>query len=51
MRMRDGYVAFAEGSFEFTLSCDLREYDKHRLAFAWLLNSFRLQAEPVKKEP
>jgi len=51
MRIRDGFISFPEGSFEFTLSCDLREYDKHRLAFAGLLNSFRLQAEPVKKEP
>jgi hypothetical protein len=49
MRIRDGYVAFAEGSFEFTLSCDLREYDKQRVSFAGLLNSFRLQAEHAKK--
>jgi hypothetical protein len=51
MRIRNGYVSFPEGSFEFTLSCDSREYDKHRLAFAWLLNSFLLQPEPVKKDP
>jgi len=50
MRIRDGYLAFPEGSFEFTLSCDLREYDKNRLSFAWLLNSFRLQAQPVIKK-
>ncbi len=51
MRMRDAYVSFAEGSFEFTLSCDVREYDRNRISFAWLLNSFRLQAEPAKKNP
>jgi hypothetical protein len=51
MRMRVGYVAFKEGSFEFILSCDNREYDQHRLSFAWLLNSFRLQAEPAIKNP
>jgi len=49
MRIRDAYLAFPEGSFEFTLSCDLREYDKHRLSFAWLLNSFRLRTEPPIK--
>jgi hypothetical protein len=51
MRLRDAYVSFAEGSFEFTLSCDVRDYDKNRLSFAWLLNSFRLQAEPARKNP
>jgi hypothetical protein len=50
MRIRDGYLAFPEGSFEFTMSCDLREYDKNRLSFAWLLNSFRLQAQSVIKK-
>jgi len=51
IRMRDAYVAFPEGSFEFTLSCDAQDYDKNRLLFSWLLNSFRLQAEPAKKNP
>jgi len=50
MRIRDGYLAFPEGSFEFTLLCDLREYDKNRLSFAWLLNSFRLQPQSVTKK-
>jgi hypothetical protein len=50
VRIRDAYLAFPEGSFEFTLSCDLREYDKNRLSFAWLLNSFRLQAQPAMKK-
>jgi hypothetical protein len=49
MRMRDGFISFTEGSFEFTLSCDVREYDQNRLSFAWLLNSFRLQPEPAKR--
>lgn len=51
MRIRDGYIALDGGSVEFTLSCDLREYDKHRLSFAWLLNSFRLRVEPAIKNP
>ncbi|HEY3864386.1 MAG TPA: hypothetical protein VGO59_21140 [Verrucomicrobiae bacterium] len=51
MRMRDAYIPFADGSFEFTFSCDLREYDTHRLDFAWLLNSFRLQAQPAMNNP
>jgi hypothetical protein len=51
LRMRDAYVSFAEGSFEFTLSCNVRDYDKNRLSFAWLLNSFRLQSESAKKNP
>jgi hypothetical protein len=51
MRIRDGFISFPEGSFEFTLSCDLRDYDQNRLSFAWLLNSFRLQAEPARKNP
>jgi len=48
MRIRDGFISFPEGSFEFTLSCDVREYDQNRLSFAWLLNSFHLQTEPAK---
>jgi hypothetical protein len=48
MRLRDGYVSFGEGNFEFTLLCDDRDYDKNRLSFAWLLNSFRLQPQSAK---
>jgi hypothetical protein len=51
IRIRDAYVAFPEGSFEFTLSCDSQDYDKNQLSFSWLLNSFRLQSEPAKKNP
>jgi hypothetical protein len=51
MRIRDGYVSFPEGSFEFTLSCDARDYDKNRLSFAWLLNSFRLQPQTATTNP
>jgi hypothetical protein len=51
LRMRDAYVSTPAGSFEFTLSCDLADYDKARLSFAWLLNSFRSAAEAAKKEP
>jgi hypothetical protein len=51
MRIRDGFVSFPEGSFEFTLSCDSRDYDKNRLSFGWLLNSFRLQSQSGKTNP
>ena len=51
LRTRDAYISTPEGSFEFTLSCDLADYDKARLSFAWLLNSFRSAAESAKKEP
>lgn len=51
IRMRDGFISFPKGSFEFTLSCDARDYDQNRLSYAWLLNSFRLQAEPARKDP
>jgi hypothetical protein len=51
MRIRDGYISFPEGSFEFTLSCDAKEYDKNRLSFAWLLNSFRLQTPSATTNP
>jgi hypothetical protein len=51
MRLRDGFISFPKGSFEFTLSCDVRDYDQNRLSYAWLLNSFRLQAEPARKDP
>jgi hypothetical protein len=51
MRIRDGFISFPEGSFEFTLSCDVRDYDQNRLSFAWLLNSFHLQVEPARKNP
>jgi hypothetical protein len=50
MRIRDGFISFPEGSFEFTLSCDLRDYDANRLSFAWLLNSFQLQEDPARKK-
>ncbi len=51
IRIKDAYLSFAGGSFEFTLQCDSRDYDKNRLSFAWLLNSFRLQAEAgIKQE-
>jgi hypothetical protein len=50
MRIRDGFISFREGSFEFTLSCDVREYDQNRLSFAWLLNSFHLQTETAKQD-
>jgi hypothetical protein len=51
IRIRDGFISFPKGSFEFTLTCDVRDYDQNRLRYAWLLNSFRLQAEPARKDP
>jgi hypothetical protein len=51
IRIRDGFLSFPEGSFEFTLSCDSREYDKNRLSYAWLLNSFRLQSQSANTNP
>jgi hypothetical protein len=51
IRIRDGFVSVPEGSFEFTLSCDLKDYDKNRLSFAWLLNSFRLQTSSATTTP
>ena len=50
MRIKDAYLPFADGSFEFTLKCDSRDYDKNRLGFDWLLNSFRLQADTGIKQ-
>jgi hypothetical protein len=49
LRIRDGFISFPAGSFEFTLCCDVKEYDQNRLSFAWLLNSFRLRDEPARK--
>lgn len=51
MRIRDAYVSFPEGSFEFTMSCDNQQYEKNRLSYSWLLNSFKLQPPPAKKNP
>jgi len=51
IRMRDSFISFPKGSFEFTLSCDVRDYDQNRLSYAWLLSSFRLQVEPARKDP
>lgn len=51
LRLREAYVSIDEGSVEFTLSCDLADYDNARLSFACVLNSFHSVAEPVKKEP
>ncbi len=45
IRIKDAYLPFADGSFEFTLKCDSRDYEKCHLSFDWLLNSFRLQAD------
>jgi hypothetical protein len=48
LRIRDAYVAYPGGSFEFIFSCNGADYDKNRLSFAWLLNSFRSQPKSAK---
>jgi len=50
LRMREAYVACPEGSIEFTLTCNLADYDKARLSFAWLLNSFRSADDTARKK-
>ena len=50
LRIREAYLSIEEGSFQFTMSCDQADYDKARLSFAWLLNSFHSVAQPAKKE-
>ncbi|HEX4120051.1 MAG TPA: hypothetical protein VH619_05425 [Verrucomicrobiae bacterium] len=49
LKMRDAYVAVPEGSVEFTLSCNGSDYDKQKLYFARLLNSFRCVPEDAKR--
>ena len=51
MHIRDGFVSVPEGSFEFTLSCDSRDFDSNKLSFAWLINSFRLQQSSATTNP
>jgi hypothetical protein len=51
LRIRDAFISYPAGSFEFTFTCNGADYDKNRLSFVWLLNSFRSQPQPAKKEP
>jgi hypothetical protein len=51
LRIRDAYVPYPAGSFEFIFSCNGADYDKYRLSFTWLLNSFRLQPKSAKNNP
>jgi hypothetical protein len=51
VRIRDAYFSYPKGSFEFTFTCNGADYDKNRLGFVRLLNSFRSQPKPAKKEP
>lgn len=46
---RDAYVAYPEGSAEFTFSCDESGFDKQKLAFSRVLNSFRAVPKDDKK--
>lgn len=50
LRIQDAYVPFAAGSFEFILSCNGGDYDRNRLGFVRLLNSFRSQPKAAKKD-
>ena len=49
VRIRDAFISYPEGSFEFTFSCNGADYDKSRLGFRWLLNSFRLQPNLLRR--
>lgn len=42
LRIRDAYVAYPEGNVELTFTCNSADFDKQKLAFMRLLNSFRL---------
>jgi len=50
LRMRDAYISYPGGSFEFLFSCNGADYDNYRLGFLWLLNSFRSEPKPAKKD-
>lgn len=49
LKLRDAYVSYPEGSVEFTLSSNGKDYDKEKRSFARLLNSFRCMPEDAKK--
>ncbi|HUD84173.1 MAG TPA: hypothetical protein VMQ67_11750 [Candidatus Saccharimonadales bacterium] len=51
LRIRDAYVAYPEGSVELTFSCNSADFDKQKLGFARLLNSFRSLPKDVNKNP
>jgi hypothetical protein len=51
LRIRDTYVASPQGSVEFTFSCNGADFEKEKLGFARLLNSFRLLPKDDKKNP
>jgi hypothetical protein len=50
LRIRDAYISYPEGSFEFVFSCNDLDYEQNRLKFVWLLNSFRSQPKSAKKD-
>jgi len=49
LRMRDAYVSHPAGSVEFTFSCNGADYDKQKLFFSRLLNSFQRVKESAKR--
>jgi hypothetical protein len=51
LRTRDVYAAYPEGSVELAFSCSSVEFDKQKLGFARLLNSFRLLTKDAKTTP
>lgn len=51
LKLREAYVSYPEGSVEFTLSCNGADYDKQKLSFTRLLNSFRSLPDDVTKNP
>jgi hypothetical protein len=51
LRIRDVYASYAEGSVELTFSCNNNDFDKQKIGFMRLLNSFRLVAKDDKVNP
>jgi hypothetical protein len=51
VRLRDAYLSFPSGSVEFTFTCNGADFDRQRLGFSRLLNSFRLYSENVTNSP
>ena len=51
LRMRDVYVPYSEGSVELTFSCNSADFDRQKIEFMLMLNSFRLLDKDTKINP
>jgi hypothetical protein len=51
LRIRDVFAAYSKGSVELTFSCNSGDFDKEKLGFMRLLNSFHSLAKSVKSNP